>query len=151
MRPTRSPIVKAAFYSRELVQRSNRASLDSVRDAEAKIKKLRGQGRPIPEDLSVLFREMQVERSLIAQYIQVMAALEGNISSAPNPRQRAMEELWELNMRGDVKRGTGRAIERRIREQDRQNRKQPTRDARAAEGLPNTPSRPKKYTPREDA
>lgn len=51
------------------------------------------------------------ERAILGSTRKALATIhEGLVDNSPNPRKRAMERLWQLNLAGDVPQGTGRDL-----------------------------------------
>lgn len=103
------PVETAAFRSPELAKRSLAASEHLLDDVNARLRRgaPAGESAKSFERRAGYFRQnVGIERRLLRAIVDGQRAARGIVPNAPKPRGRAMRRLAQLNLAGDVPKGT---------------------------------------------
>ncbi|MGL5816640.1 MAG: hypothetical protein ACRCYR_03685 [Phycicoccus sp.] len=128
------PDETAAFRSAELVKRSEAACSFLIQGAAARVSDLYkgadADARNKRRRVEHFKNKMAYERAILRTIITESDARNGLLRNRQNPRARAMKRLAQLNLAGDVPRGTYRRLLDEETEKDAERRRQQKREAR---------------------
>lgn len=134
--PRADPVLQA-FRSPQLVHQSLAACRSLLNDVNRVMKEDEGETNKAKRRGREHFRNVVgTERRVLQMIYDGVRAQQGILPTAPNPRARARERLWQLNLMGDVPQGMANQLleeeEEKVREAARQARREAKERARAA-------------------